>query len=263
MIAKLMNLMSFLPNWNSLDSVRRVHSDLEFAAIVFFAMLVLFDVLAHLAVDKKRETLLERIGLWFFAIAVIAELVAYPYGQRNDTLSADIIGSLDKKASDAATKAGNAVTDAAQAESLAQGASEEAGWARSLAEKAEGAVADRSLTDKQVKDVSGKLSGFGGQPYTVVAYWQSKESVGLANRIHSALENAKWAYSDEGSKAMMLGGVIGVVVLTNSEADERTKQAASALINSLSAIGLKASPLQEPPNVPKNNMIWVRIGGKL
>ena len=36
-----------IPGWDSLDSVRRVHSDLEAAALVFFALLVLFDVLAH------------------------------------------------------------------------------------------------------------------------------------------------------------------------------------------------------------------------
>ena len=54
MIAKLTNLAMLLPFWNSLDSVRRVHSDLEFAAIICFALLAFFDVLAHLSEDEER-----------------------------------------------------------------------------------------------------------------------------------------------------------------------------------------------------------------
>jgi hypothetical protein len=94
-----------IPDWNSVDSVRRAHSDLEAAALVFFALLVLFDVLAHLSKNETRKTLLEKIGLGFFAVAVLAEIAAYPYGQRNDKLSADIIGSLSDKAGRASTKA--------------------------------------------------------------------------------------------------------------------------------------------------------------
>jgi hypothetical protein len=60
------------PDWNSLDSVRRAHSDLEAAAHVFFALLVFFDILAHLSTNDKKKTLLEKIGLCCFAIAVFS-----------------------------------------------------------------------------------------------------------------------------------------------------------------------------------------------
>src|SRR5437763_16645197 len=91
-------LAIFLPDWNSLDSVRRAHSDLEAVALAFFALLVVFDVLAHLSSkDKKKETILEKIALCCFAVAVLAEIAAYPYGQRNDALTEQIIGSLDTK----------------------------------------------------------------------------------------------------------------------------------------------------------------------
>lgn len=73
--------------WNSLDSVRHAHSEMEGAALLFFALLVLFDVLAHLSKDDSRKHALEKAALIFFAIAVFAEVIAYPYGQRNDTLS--------------------------------------------------------------------------------------------------------------------------------------------------------------------------------
>jgi hypothetical protein len=79
---------NFLWDWNSLDSVRDAHSALEGWALVFFALLVVFDVLAHLADEHPtREKKLERIGLWCFGVAIVAEIVAYPYGKRNDILA--------------------------------------------------------------------------------------------------------------------------------------------------------------------------------
>jgi hypothetical protein len=114
-----MDLARFLPFWNSLDSVRHIHSDLSFAAIVFFGLLALFDVLAHLSDDKNRERNLERIGLWCFGIAVLFELVAYPYGERNDTLSERVIVSLDQKAGEADAKARSALTASSAAKTKA------------------------------------------------------------------------------------------------------------------------------------------------
>src|SRR5580704_17428260 len=101
MHATITHFATCLPDWNSLDSVRRAHSNLEGAALVFFALLVVCEALAHLSDDKKTERRFDRIGIVFFALAVLAEIVAYPYGQRNDRLSADIIGSLSEKATSA------------------------------------------------------------------------------------------------------------------------------------------------------------------
>src|SRR4030081_3114174 len=105
MHATIMHFAIWFPDWNSLDSVRRAHSRLEGSALVFFALLVVSDVLAHLsAEDKRRETLFEKIGLCCFALAVLAEIAAYPYGQRNDKLSADMISSLSEEAGEAEKK---------------------------------------------------------------------------------------------------------------------------------------------------------------
>jgi hypothetical protein len=127
--AKSMHFATLIPDWNSLDSVRHVHSDLEAAALVFFALLVLFDILAHLSTDDKKKTLLEKIGLCCFAIAVLAEVVAYPYGQRNDTLSAQVIGSLDAKSREASTNASSALTKSGEAETKADAAETASGKA--------------------------------------------------------------------------------------------------------------------------------------
>lgn len=132
-----MHFATLIPDWNSLDSVRRTHSDLEAAALVFFALLVLFDILAHLSTDDKKKTLLEKIGLCCFAIAVLAEVVAYPYGQRNDSLSAKIIGSLDAETREALIKSGTALAQSKEAETKSGDAIDKAGKAQGSLANAE------------------------------------------------------------------------------------------------------------------------------
>ena len=156
MHATAMLLARVIPDWNSLDSVRRVHSVLSVAALIGFALLVLFDVLAHLSKEDNRKRLLEEIALYSFALAVLAEIIAYPYGERNDTLSAQIIGSLDAKAreallnaSDATTKANNANLKSDSANLLSGNASTLAKGARLEADSFEKEIvsAKRLATD--------------------------------------------------------------------------------------------------------------------
>jgi uncharacterized membrane protein len=91
----MMHYWNFLWDWNTLDSVRAVHSFLEASALAFFALLVLFDVLAHVYDEHpKMAKGFERAGLWFFGVAVLAEILAYPYSRRNDELSERVIVSL-------------------------------------------------------------------------------------------------------------------------------------------------------------------------
>lgn len=129
----------FLPDWNSLESVRRAHSHLEAASLVFFALLVVFEALAHLTEDKAKERTLDKIGIVFFAVAVavLAEIVAYPYGQRNDELAQQAIGSLDAKVKEAQGNASKAVSDSRAALVQATDALTKAGKAANALGKAE------------------------------------------------------------------------------------------------------------------------------
>ena len=143
--ATAMPWATIFPDWNSLDSVRRAHSRLEFAALAFFALLVAFDVLAHMYEETKgKATMFERIGLWCFAIAVLCEIGAYPYGQRNDNLSEQTIRSLDKLAHDAAAVANEAKATAGQANITSGAANDAAGQAREKAD-ASGKIAARAI----------------------------------------------------------------------------------------------------------------------
>jgi hypothetical protein len=98
-----------LPGWNNPAAVQSAHSLLEGGALLFFAALVVFDVWAH--IDKKRERWLEPLGLICFAIAVVAEIAAYPYGKRNDELSNKTIASLMGRASQADERTGKLSVD--------------------------------------------------------------------------------------------------------------------------------------------------------
>jgi hypothetical protein len=155
MQATMTHFAIILPDWNSLESVRRAHSDLEAAALVFFALLVVSEALAHLSDDKKTERRFDRISVVFFAIAVLAEIAAYPYGQRNDTLSAETIGSLSEKAKEALTDSGTALTNSGIALTRSGEAATKADVANDAAGKAQKKASDALGTSKTANDVAG------------------------------------------------------------------------------------------------------------
>src|SRR5258708_32780881 len=129
-----------LPCWNSPIHVNEIHDFLEGGVLLFFAALVVFDVLAHF--KTKRERIFEKISLICFAVAVIAEICAYPYSRRNDELAADAlarsqreIARIGLEASKNELEAGQAREAAAKASARAGLANEKAGDANRRAEK--------------------------------------------------------------------------------------------------------------------------------
>jgi hypothetical protein len=187
--------------------------------------------------------------------------------QANDALgkagkAQESLGKAEDEANKAETAASSALGTARQARQEAHSFEKEIASAKEAAAKAEAKLADRTLSDEQVRSIAAKLSVFVGQAYTVTAYWDSKESLGIANRIHSGLLLAKWTYSDEGSKGMMLGGEIGVLVWTHPDARENTKKAALSLVDALNAAGIEATPKLQNPKNPKSDMINISVGAK-
>jgi hypothetical protein len=124
------------PDWNSLDSVRLAHSALEVAALIFFALLVVSEALAHLSDNDKKEKMFDKIGIVFFAIAVLAEIIAYPYGQRSDALSGQVIVSLDAAAREGAHNASRALNDSEAGLTQSRAAESAAGKATEIAHAA-------------------------------------------------------------------------------------------------------------------------------
>jgi hypothetical protein len=157
-----MNFARFLPDWNSLDSVRGAHSNLELAALIFFALLVIFEVLSHISEDKAKERLFEKIGLCCFAVAVLAEIVAYRYGQRNDFLSGQVINSLDQKSKEADLRLTGIENKAENIDTRLNSAS-------SQLIEIEAGAAWRHLTSKQKMDISKRLRD--SRPSSEVTMW--------------------------------------------------------------------------------------------
>jgi hypothetical protein len=139
-----------------------------------------------------------------------------------------------KVSGEAMDKASAVFSTAASANESARGALTLAGDAKAGAEKANAELADRSLSDSQVAVIGKALAKFPGQEYKVVAYWDSHESIGIANRIHQSLQVAHWKYLPPPSTGIaLMGGIVGVQVWHHPDAENSTKEAASLLIKLL------------------------------
>src|SRR5579884_3430668 len=142
-----------LHGWDSLTIVRRFHSLLEGVALVCFAGLVVADIVAHFVKDNHERTAktLERIGLVFFAIAIIGELIGYSFGRRTEFLAdeqdrnraiqiRDIERNLERARTDVNTlrrQAKQAVHDSGLAVTQSKSSRIEAEQSRNLAHLAE------------------------------------------------------------------------------------------------------------------------------
>lgn len=274
--ATMMHFAIWLPDWNSLDSVRRAHSELEGAALVFFALLVVAEALAHLTDNKKRERVFDKIGIIFFAVAVLAEIAAYPYGQRNDTLSEQIIGSLGAKAVEAANKAVNALTDSGTALSQAREAEVRAGDALSKVNIVRGQADEISqrlakqdlrshlLASKGSRDkFRALIKPFRGQKFDIrYCPGNDNEIEFLSLNVMGTLAGAPtgWVMEDF---SPALGCGLGLAVLIDKEAPKSTRQAAEALQRALFGAGLVASPKpamigtleRRPPKTPDERLL--------
>ena len=220
---------------------------------------MLFDVLAHLSKDETRKTLLEKIALGFFAVAVIAEIIAYPYGQRNDELSANIIGSLSDKADTASTKADSAVV---KLEALS---------------KEEAAIQKRlDSASKQVDDVEKRVRAQGPRWLILVEnkiefihsmkpFKDTKLTVLMCGSGISPIEQylteqrllellgktpigANWDTGYQTWEECPRTSSSGLELVVNVNANDRTKEAGVALKDELLGIGIATSLDIVPPD---------------
>ena len=203
---------------------------------------------------------------------------------RINARQAEQLRQFEKGLTDAKTELGKqqeraakAEGDAAEAKSTAANANDrtlsletDAAAAKERAAKAEKELlelqqnlADRSLSDEQLKSIAVELKPFSGQEYEVVAYWDSKESVAIAERINQALQLGGWKYLPLKEWHGLFGGVVGVQIWSHPDADERTKEAVKSLVTALVQAGLQSEPkLQNPTNNPKHNKISLSVGSK-
>lgn len=147
--------LAVLPNWDSLDSVRLAHRNLEAAGLAFFALLVVAEVLAHTGRTKRQRDAFEVIGIAVFGLAVLCEIAGFWYGNRNDELSAGEISSLSSVAKQAKENAAIALTDSGSALTKSGQALIDAGKALTAA----GTAATKSGKAATVADNASKSAG--------------------------------------------------------------------------------------------------------
>jgi hypothetical protein len=234
---------NLLWDWNTLDSIRKVHNFLEGGALVFFALLVLFDVLAHLSEDEKpvRAKLLERIGLWCFGVAVLSEIVAYPYSQRNDTLSSqqdaarrDKIAALDNSTQSLKTAAETAHKEA-----------EDEKMARVQLQKL---VAWRTITATQQKEIAVRLRRFSGVRIAFTTNAGDPEGLAFGTQIAAIAMEAGWSIIAFAPVEDLGHFRTGVRITTTG--DDTTRHASDALTRELN--GLKFNAVRSPEIDPRS-----------
>jgi hypothetical protein len=229
--------LSFLPDWNSIESVRAAHSLLEGMAIAFFVFLAGLEAIGHM-LEKRKHELAEAIevaGLCVFAIAVIAEFHAYPYSRRLDALS-EQQDRLQKER-------------IAELENSTQGLKTEAEKAHKQAEdeamarvEIEDRVAWRRLSDKQKLEISARLTRFSGQYVAVMYIPRDDQEAGIfSSDIKRVLGKSKWDTSAPQMRGVNpAGGILasapasidtGVTVETTDDA--ASKRSSRTLCNEL------------------------------
>jgi|ERR1700722_3234052 len=252
-----------------------------------FEGLVIIACGGELVADLGRKCLtrahrdrIERFSTILLVAALSMELICLV---KTNELSGNVIGSLGEKAEEADKKAkkalddsGLAITQSGEAVETSKRAIKEADEARAHVAEAHrlatsaahgtavitAELADRKLSDHQLKSIGRALEDFSGQEYQVVAYWDSKESVAIAERIKQALDLARWKFAPLAGRTTLPGGVVGIMVWEHPNADEKTKKAATLLVGALLREQLHAELRFQSPKNPNSNKLSLSVGAK-
>jgi uncharacterized protein YbjQ (UPF0145 family) len=101
------------PGWNSSEFVRTAHRDLEFISIIGFVVCAGCEFVKH--VTPSHGKLVERLVIGSFLFAAFMELIAFPYGERNDELARQQASKQDFAISELSTEAQKALGNAKEA----------------------------------------------------------------------------------------------------------------------------------------------------
>jgi hypothetical protein len=218
--------------WNSMETVQSVHAWLEGGALVFFAGLVVFDVLAHLKTGNEKQ--FEKIGLVCFAVAIFMEIIAYPYSRKYDQLASMRIAELNEHAS-ANEKEAALLRKVAQDESLAR-------------LRLEAELAWRRISKESQSTTASRLARLSSQMAQISYSAADLEAESFASDIASALRAANWkvlepqpiANMHQVLLALRTNAPLESGVTITSTRNPTSRAAASALAHELSVLGFDA-----------------------
>jgi len=265
--------------------------------LLFFGVVLVIGLIGEYAESEPWEKWTKLFEM-LVIIGVAGELLAdggiFLFSRQLEVISEVEIAALNKEAGDAREAAGKAVERAAKAEDNLAGANERAAKAeqhaaeantkaesfrrdiatsnqraaeanlkaeegRLATHKIEEHLADRTLTDDQLKAIVNDMSRFSGQEYGVFAVGFRPEVTSLAMQIMSALNRAGWKFTP--NEGHIESGFVGLNVNVQSTADAQTKEAAASLVAALRRQGI-ASNVGWYIDPPKGNKINIAIGAK-
>jgi hypothetical protein len=198
----------------------------------------------------------------YISAVIVAAVATFFVSFFASRLTAAKDAELRRFQSESAQATAQANARAAKANARAAEANEKAEQERLARVKIEQRLADRVLTDAQVERIASKLRAFAGQAYKVTTYWDLKEPLGLANRIHELLTRAGWQYIEYDRAAMLFSGVAGVRVSVHPEAETTVQTAAMELVSALTTVGIEADVRQiKAPHNP-DQTLYLCVGTK-
>jgi hypothetical protein len=130
-----------------------------------------------------------------------------------------------------------------------------------LRAKIEKLTKPRELSDAQWDEVGRAIKPFAGQEYLIIPYWEMKESHNLADHINNTLVSAGWSYKPPKTYMALVGVIAGVIVNVDSKASPKTKAAAKALRDCLSAHGIETSE-ESGSGSDHPDMLDITVGAK-
>jgi hypothetical protein len=112
--------------------------------------------------------------------------------------------------------------------------------------------APRTLTDKQLLEISKSIKFFAGQEFELSTVMGGTEPTAFADRIYKALIGGRWKFVNPGGYRNVFG-TNGVTVMYNPGAETRVRDAASSLASALDSHGVKAT-LAKDESTPANRV---------
>lgn len=136
--------------------------------------------------------------------------------------------------------------------------------------KIEQRLADRTLSDAQVRAIANQLRPFAGQEFDMMWREDLRESSMLAGQIRVALDLAQWQYARLPRLIMTITGGEGLQLCVNPLAEEKTKKAAGLLLSLLNGEGVATqltnhcleAQREGDGSAPKHNKIQIFVGAK-
>ena len=260
------------PGWNSLDTVQQVHSALELIAVIFFALLVVADIFEHWA--TKRAKLLKVSGLTFFALAILTEFAAYPYGRRGDKLSQDrirqdelLIAQSNRDAKQAERDAEGFRLQIADATERVANAEKKAAEANRLAEqerlarvRIEQRMADRDITTDQRKKMLEFLRTVPGAHVDVDSInSEGREAFAYAGKIADLFRDAKWNVVGLSGRRFFSRPLAGILIDTQLD-DAHSMELGELIARAFISAGIPVSRSSEQGVGP--GTVLVLVGSK-